>query len=195
MDEDYTPNSSSRELSRRTVLTGAAWSVPVVAVAMGAPVAAASIVAGKFVIETMSGGSWVDAQYYGMSIQLRNDDTDVRPAVVPAITSGVVTITMQMADVGDVIPVVIANSGGDSPSVPELPATDPTWTAGTAGSDGTTATYTINFAGSIAGQGLTHVTFGVLGPADGLHTSIPVTVTATGSPTDGTVSSRTVTLY
>ena len=149
---------------------------------------------GAFVIESMQGGTWVNAEYYGASIQLRNDDTDVLPLEVQDITSGTVTVTFQTADVGPVEPAIIANAGGSTPTV-SLPDTDPTWTSGTAvdNGDGTT-TYTLEYSGVLPGQGVTHVTFGIRGSTP-LHSGISVTVTSTGSPTDGTVSSRTVILY
>lgn len=189
-------DDAPRGLPRRTVLAGAVWSVPVIALVTAAPAAAASAEGlGRFVIETMQGGTWVDPQYYGASIQLRNDDTQAATIPVADITSGTVTVTMNRADVGALQPVVIANAGGSSPSVPALPATDPTWTAGgvTDNGDGT-VTYTLAYVGSVAGQGVTHVTFGILGPTP-LNSGIPVTVTSTGSPSDGTVHTRTATLF
>lgn len=51
--------------------------------------------------------------------------------MLPAITNGILTITMRAADVGEIVPPTIANAGGTSPAVPTLPTTDPTWTAGT----------------------------------------------------------------
>lgn len=187
---------SSPGVGRRTVLVGAAWSLPVVALAVATPAAAASVGAlGRFVIETMEGGTWVDDEYYGASIQLRNDDTQAATVPVADITSGTVTVTFDRADVGDVVPAVIANAGGTSPTVGGLPATDPGWTAGGATDNGDgTVTYTLVYAGSLAGQGLTRVSFGILGPTP-LNSGISVTVTSTGSPTDGFVSSRTVTLF
>ncbi|NJI58840.1 hypothetical protein HCX50_05300 [Microbacterium oxydans] len=189
-------DGSTPGVGRRTVLTGAAWSLPIVAVAVATPAAAASGGAlGRFVIESMLGGTWVDTQYYGASIQLRNDDTQATTLPVEDVTSGTVTVTFARADVGDVVPAVIANAGGTSPTVGGLPVTDPTWTAGgaTANGDGT-VTYTLVYAGSLAGQGVTNVSFGILGPTP-LNSGISVTVTSTGSPTDGFVSSRTVTLF
>lgn len=183
-------------VSRRTLLAGAAWSAPVIAAAVATPLAAASTDArGRFVIETMQGGTWIDPQYYGASIQLRNDDTRATTLPVEPITSGVVVVTFASVDVGAFQPAVIANAGGSSPVVAGLPATDPTWTAGGAvdNGDGTTS-YTLVFAGSVAGQGVTHVTFGVLGSSP-LHSGISVDVRATGDPTDGTTSSRTATLF
>jgi hypothetical protein len=117
-------------VQRRSVLAGAVWSLPVVAVAVSTPLAAASTGAlGAFVIESTLGGTWVDAQYYGASIQLRNDDTDAATLPVEDITSGTVTVTFNREDVGAVEPAVIANAGGGSPTVGGLPATGPTWTA------------------------------------------------------------------
>ena len=181
---------------RRAVLAAAAWSVPVIAVAVATPAAAASAAGeGRFVIESMLGGSWVDSQYYGASIQLRNDDTQATTLPVADITSGTVTVTFALADVGAVTPAVIANAGGASPTVGALPATDPTWTAAGASDNGDgTVTYTLAFVGSLAGQGVTHVSFGILGSVP-LHSGIPVTATSTGSPTDGFVSTRTATLF
>lgn len=181
---------------RRALLRGAAWSIPVVAVAVGTPLAAASVAArGRFALETMLGGTWVDAQYYGASIQLRNDDTQATSLPVEPITSGVVRVTFNTVDVGTVQPAIIANAGGGSPSVGALPNTDPTWTAAGAADNGDgTATYTLVFAGSIAGQGVTHVSFGILGSSP-LHQGITVAVEATGAPTDGSTSSRSVTLF
>ena len=190
------PARPAPALRRRTVLAGAVWSVPVVALATATPAAAASDDAlGRFVIESMQGGTWVDPQYYGASIQLRNDDTQAATLPVADVTSGTVTVTFARADVGALQPAVIANAGGSSPSVPALPATDPTWTAAgvTDNGDGT-VTYTLAYAGSVPGQGVTHVTFGILGPSP-LHSGVPVTVTSTGSPTDGTVHTRTATLF
>ncbi|UJP11414.1 hypothetical protein L2X99_07865 [Microbacterium sp. KUDC0406] len=182
--------------SRRTVLAGAAWSVPVVAVAIATPARAASgDDLGRLVLETATGGSWVNPEYYGASIQLRNDDTHATSTPVADITSGTVTVTFARVDVGDVQPAVIANAGGSSPSVPSLPATDPTWTAAGAVDNGDgTVTYTLLFSGSIAGQGLSRVTFGILGPSP-LHSGIDVTVRSTGSPTDGWISEDTYRLY
>lgn len=183
-------------VDRRTVLTGAVWSVPVIAVAAGTPLAAASTGSlGAFVIETALGGTWVNPQYYGASIQLRNDDTAATTLPVEDITSGTVTVTFNLADVGAVQPAVIANAGGSSPTVGALPATDPTWTAAGATDNGDgTVTYVLAFAGSVAGQGVTNVSFGILGSSP-LNSGIPVTITSTGSPSDGSVSSRTVTLF
>lgn len=188
-------DGSTPGVGRRTVLTGAAWSLPIVAVAVATPVAAASGGAlGRFVIESMQGGDWVDDEYYGASIQIRNDDTQATTLPVEDITSGTVTVTFARADVGAVTPAVIANAGGDSPTAP-LPATDPTWTAGGATDNGDgTVTYTLLYAGSIPGQGGTRVSFGILGSTP-LHSGISVTMTSTGSPTDGFVSSRTVTVF
>ncbi|KJQ55894.1 hypothetical protein [Microbacterium sp. SA39] len=181
---------------RRTVLAGAVWAVPVVAASVGTPLAAASTGAlGAFVIESMEGGTWVNPQYYGATIQLRNDDTAATTLPVEDITTGTVTVTFDAADVGAVQPAVIANAGGGSPTVGALPATDPTWTAGGATDNGDgTVTYVLVYSGSLAGQGVTDVSFGILGSTP-LHSGIPVTVTSTGSPSDGTVSSRTVTLF
>lgn len=189
-------DGSTAGVGRRAVLAGAAWSLPIVAVALATPAAAASGGAsGRFVIETMQGGTWVNPQYYGASIQLRNDDTQATTVPVADITSGTVTVTFARVDVGDVVPAVIANAGGTSPSVGGLPATDPTWTAAGATDNGDgTVTYTLVYAGSLAGQGVTHVSFGILG-ATPLNSGISVTVTSTGSPTDGFVSSRTATLF
>lgn len=193
-DTATTPHTSG--VARRTVLAGAAWSLPIVAVAVATPAAAASTGAlGRFVIETMQGGTWLNPQYYGASLQLRNDDTQAATVPVEDITSGTVTITMARADVGDITPAVIANAGGTSPTVGGLPATDPTWTAAGATDNGDgTVTYTLVFAGSVAGQGVTHVSFGILGSTP-LHSGISVTVSSTGSPTDGTVHTRTATLF
>lgn len=181
---------------RRTVLTGAVWSVPVIGVAVGTPLAAASVGAlGAFVIETAQGGTWVNPQYYGASIQLRNNDTAATTLPVEDITSGTVTVTFNAEDVGAVQPAVIANAGGSSPTVGGLPATDPTWTAAGATDNGDgTVTYALAFTGSLAGQGVTNVTFGILGSTP-LNSGISITMTSTGSPTDGSVSSRTVTLF
>ncbi|MCT1479552.1 hypothetical protein [Microbacterium sp. p3-SID336] len=181
---------------RRAVLAGAVWSVPAVAAVVAAPAAAASATGeGRFVIETMQGGTWVDPQYYGASIQLRNDDTQAASLPVADITSGTVTVTFALADAGPLAPVVIANAGGSSPSVPALPDTDPTWTAGGVSDNGDgTVTYTLLYAGSLAGQGVTRVSFGILGPTP-LHSGVSVTVTSTGSPTDGFVHTRTATLF
>lgn len=178
------------------MLAGVAWSIPVVAVAVAAPLSAASGAArGKFVIESMLGGTWVDADYYGASIQLRNDDTQATVLPVEPITEGTVTVTFAAADVGDVVPAVIANAGDGSPVVGALPNTDPTWTATGAVDNGDgTVTYTLLFVGSIAGQGVTHVSFGIRGSTP-LHSGISVEVEATGDPTDGSVSTRTVTLF
>ncbi|MCE0510599.1 hypothetical protein LVJ59_16240 [Microbacterium sp. KKR3/1] len=184
------------EVRRRAFLAGAAWSLPVIATAVATPLTAASVDArGRFVIESMQGGTWIDPQYYGASIQLRNDDTRATTLPVEPITSGVVVVTFASVDVGALQPAVIANAGGSSPVVAALPATDPTWTAGGAvdNGDGTTS-YTLVFAGSVAGQGVTHVSFGILGSSP-LHSGITVEVRATGDPTDGTTSSRTVTLF
>ncbi|WP_226531554.1 hypothetical protein [Microbacterium paraoxydans] len=183
-------------VGRRTLLAGAAWSVPVIAAAVGTPLAAASTGArGRFVIETMQGGTWIDPEYYGASIQLRNDDTQAASLPVEPITSGVVVVTFASIDVGAVQPAIIANAGGSSPVVGALPATDPTWTAGDAVDNGDgTISYTLVFAGSVAGQGVTHVSFGILGSTP-LHSGISVEVRATGDPTDGTTSSRTATLF
>ncbi|RKN68259.1 hypothetical protein D7252_12145 [Microbacterium sp. CGR2] len=188
--------ASTSGVARRTVLTGAAWSLPVVALAVSTPMAAASVGAlGAFVIESMLGGTWVNTQYYGASIQLRNDDTRATALPVEDITSGTVTVTFPRAAVGAIEPAVIANAGGSSPTVGALPATDPTWTAGGASDNGDgTVSYVLLFSGSLPGQGVTNVSFGILG-AQPLQQGISVTVTSTGSPTDGTVSSRTVTLY
>lgn len=184
------------EVRRRSLLAGAAWSVPVIAAAVATPLAAASAGArGRFVIESMLGGTWIDPEYYGASIQLRNDDTQAVSLPVEPITSGVVVVTFASIDVGAVEPAIIANAGGGSPVVGALPATDPTWTAGGAVDNGDgTASYTLVFAGSVAGQGVTHVSFGILGSSP-LHSGITVEVRATGDPTDGTTSSRTVTLF
>ncbi|QYM65610.1 hypothetical protein [Microbacterium sp. Se5.02b] len=183
-------------VARRTVLIGAAWSLPVVAVAVATPAAAASTAAlGRFVIETMQGGTWVNPDYYGASLQLRNDDTQAASLPVADITSGTVTVTFALADAGTLAPVVIANAGGSSPTVPALPNTDPTWTAAGVSDNGDgTVTYTLAYAGSLPGQGVTHVTFGILGPTP-LHSGVSVTVTSTGSPTDGFVHTRTATLF
>jgi hypothetical protein len=79
--------------------------------------------------------------------------------------------------------------------VPALPTTDPTWTAaGVVDNGDGTVTYTLLFAGSLPGQGVSNVSFGILGPTP-LHSGIPVTVTSTGAPADGFVSTRTVTLF
>lgn len=181
---------------RRTLLTGAAWSVPVIAAATATPLTAASAGArGRFVIESMLGGTWVNPQYYGATIQLRNDDTQASTLPVEPITSGTLVVTFAAVDVGPVQPAVIANAGGSSPVVGALPATDPTWTSVSANDNGDgTVSYTLAFVGSIAGQGVTHVSFGILGSTP-LHSGISVTVQATGSPTDGSTSSRTVTLF
>lgn len=181
---------------RRALLTGAAWSVPVIAIAAATPLAAASTDArGRFVIESMLGGTWVNPQYYGASIQLRNDDTQASTLPVEPITSGIVVVTFASVDVGAVQPAIIANAGGSSPVVGALPATDPTWTSVGASDNGDgTVSYTLAFAGSLAGQGVTNVSFGVLGSTP-LHSGISVSVQATGSPTDGSTSSRTVTLF
>lgn len=189
-------DGSKAGLRRRTVLAGAAWSLPIVAAAVAAPAAAASAGAlGRFVIETMQGGTWVNPDYYGASIQLRNDDTQAATLPVADITSGTVTVTFPLADAGPLEPVVIANAGGTSPSVPALPNTDPTWTpAGVSDNGDGTVTYTLAYTGSLAGQGVTHVTFGIRGPSP-LHSGVSVTVTSTGSPTDGTVHTRTATLF
>lgn len=195
-DAGDAPRGERSGVPRRTVLAGAAWSVPIVAVALATPAAAASAAAeGRFVIESMLGGTWVDPSYYGASIQIRNDDTQAATLPVADITSGTVTVTMSQVDVGAVVPAVIANAGGGSPTVGGLPATDPTWTAAGATDNGDgTVTYSLAFAGTLAGQGVTHVSFGILGSTP-LNSGISVTVTATGSPTDGFVSSRTVTLF
>ncbi|QNA92329.1 hypothetical protein [Microbacterium sp. Se63.02b] len=142
-------------VARRTVLIGAAWSLPVVAVAVATPAAAASTAAlGRFVIETMQGGTWVNPDYYGASLQLRNDDTQAASLPVADITSGTVTVTFALADAGTLAPVVIANAGGSSPTVPALPNTDPTWTAAGVSDNGDgTVTYTLAYAGSLPGQG------------------------------------------
>ena len=181
---------------RRALLTGAAWSVPVIAIAAATPLAAASTDArGRFVIESMLGGTWVNPQYYGASIQLRNDDTQASTLPVEPITSGIVVVTFASVDVGAVQPAIIANAGGSSPVVGALPATDPTWTSVGASDNGDgTVSYTLAFAGSLAGQGVTNISFGVLGSTP-LHSGISVSVQATGSPTDGSTSSRTVTLF
>ncbi len=181
---------------RRALLTGAVWSVPVIAIAAATPLAAASTDArGRFVIESMLGGTWVNPQYYGASIQLRNDDTQASTLPVEPITSGIVVVTFASVDVGAVQPAIIANAGGSSPVVGALPATDPTWTSVGASDNGDgTVSYTLAFAGSLAGQGVTNVSFGVLGSTP-LHSGISVSVQATGSPTDGSTSSRTVTLF
>lgn len=193
-DNVGTPDASG--LGRRSVLKGAVWSIPVIAAAVGTPLTAASAAArGKFAIESMLGGTWVNPQYYGASIQLRNDDTQAATLPVEPITSGVVTLTFAPADVGAIEPVIVANAGGARPVVGALPTTDPTWSAAGAVDNGTvTVTYTLVFAGSIAGPGVTHVGFGVPGSSP-LHQGIPITVEATGSPTDGSVSSRVVTLF
>lgn len=187
---------TSSGVARRTVLRGAAWSVPVVALAVATPMAAASVGAlGAFVIESMLGGTWINPEYYGASIQLRNDDTRATVLPVENITSGTVTVTFPRSAVGAIEPAIIANAGGSSPTVDALPATDPTWTAGGATDNGDgTVTYVLLFSGSLAGQGVTNVSFGILG-SDPLQQGISVTVTSTGSPTDGTVSSHTATLY
>lgn len=181
---------------RRALLAGAVWSVPVIAIAAATPLAAASTDArGRFVIESMLGGTWVNPQYYGASIQLRNDDTQASTLPVEPITSGIVVVTFASVDVGAVQPAIIANAGGSSPVVGALPATDPTWTSVGASDNGDgTVSYTLAFAGSLAGQGVTNVSFGVLGSTP-LHSGISVSVQATGSPTDGSTSSRTVTLF
>lgn len=181
---------------RRALLTGAVWSVPVIAIAAATPLAAASTDArGRFVIESMLGGTWVNPQYYGASIQLRNDDTQASTLPVEPVTSGIVVVTFASVDVGAVQPAIIANAGGSSPVVGALPATDPTWTSVGASDNGDgTVSYTLAFAGSLAGQGVTNVSFGVLGSTP-LHSGISVSVQATGSPTDGSTSSRTVTLF
>ncbi|GGM33872.1 hypothetical protein [Microbacterium saperdae] len=194
---DETAGEQSRHgVRRRTLLAGAAWSVPVIAIATATPLAAASTGArGRFVIESMLGGTWVNPQYYGASIQMRNDDTQATTLPAEPITSGVVVVTFASVDVGVVQPAIIANAGGSSPVVGALPATDPTWTSLGASDNGDgTVSYTLSFVGSISGQGVTHVSFGVLGSAP-LHSGISVSVQATGSPTDGSTSSRTVTLF
>lgn len=186
----------SPEVTRRTALVGAAWALPVVAVATAAPLAAASAAAeGRFVIETTTGGSWVTPDYYALSVQLRNDDTQAATLPVAEITTGVLTVTFPREAVGAIQPAVIGNAGGDTPTTPLLPPTDPTWTAGSAvENDDGTVTYTLLYSGSVAGQGVTRVTFGVLGSTP-LSTNVPLTLTSTGSPTDGTVTTRTFTLF
>lgn len=196
MSDETAGHDRPQGVRRRTLLAGAAWSVPVIAIATATPLAAASTDArGRFVIESMLGGTWVNPQYYGASIQLRNDDTQASTLPVEPITSGIVVVTLASVDVGAVQPAVIANAGGSSPVVGALPATDPTWTSVGASDNGDgTVSYTLAFAGSLAGQGVTHVSFGVLGSTP-LHSGISVSVQATGSPTDGSTSSRTVTLF
>lgn len=196
MSDETEGQEKQHGVRRRTLLTGAVWSVPVIAVATATPLAAASTDArGRFVIESMLGGTWVNPQYYGATIQLRNDDTQAATLPVEPITSGTLVVTFAAVDVGTVQPAIIANAGGSSPVVGALPATDPTWTSAGASDNGDgTVSYTLAFVGSIAGQGVTHVSFGVLGSTP-LHSGIAVTVQATGSPTDGSTSSRTVTLF
>lgn len=193
---DETAGQSQHGVRRRTLLTGAAWSVPVIAVATATPLAAASTGArGRFVMESMLGGTWVNPQYYGVSIQMRNDDTQATTLPVEPITSGVVVVTFASVDVGAVQPAIIANAGGSSPVVGALPATDPAWTSAGASDNGDgSVSYTLSFAGSLSGQGVTQVSFGILGSTP-LHSGIWLSIEAMGSPTDGSTSSRTVTLF
>ena len=183
-------------VTRRTVVKGAAWSVPVIALAVGTPARAASGDVGQVWIEHVEGGTWVNPDYYGINIQIRNNDTSATTLPVEPVTSATIVFTLPESVVGDVVPAVIANAGGSSPSAPALPNTDPTWVAAGAASDGVgNVNYTLTYSGSIAGQGLSDVSFGILGPSSGLISPINYTVTATGSPTDGHVSATSGTLF
>lgn len=191
---EHSSVSRPTDIDRRGILKTAAWSLPVLAVAVAAPTATASGALGRFVIESMTGGSWVSSEGYGGSVQLRNDDTHAGTLPVPPITSGTLILTFPRAAVGAIEPVLIVNDGV-GPSVPSLPATDPTWTAGGATDNGDgTVSYTLFFTGSLAGQGVARVSFGVLG-SNPLQTGFPVTATSTGAPTDGFVSTNTGTLW
>ncbi|GAA2244575.1 hypothetical protein N1031_15855 [Herbiconiux moechotypicola] len=186
----------SADATRRTVLTGAVWSLPVLAVAVATPSASASTQLGRLAIETVGGGTWVDPEsgYYGVTVQLRNN-ADF--ATAEPITSVVLTVTLAPGDVSDPpVPVVIANQGGSSPTV-NLPTTDPTWTAGTAFPDGDgDIVYTLSYSGSIAAQtGVCNVSFGIQGPASGLVSPLTGTIVGVGTPSDGFTPSRTGTIY
>ncbi|NQX33661.1 hypothetical protein [Herbiconiux sp. VKM Ac-2851] len=201
MNDHSTDENSTDEnrtsVSRRAVLTAAAWSMPVVAVAVATPARAASGDAtGQVWVETVQGGTWVNPEYYGLWVQIRNNDTQSPSLPVEAITSATITVSLPLSAVGELQPVVIANAGGSSPVVPALPTTDPTWVAAGASDDGAgNAVYTLVYSGSIEGQGLSGVTFGILGPAGGLVSPVDYVITATGEPTDGYVDVFTGTLF
>ena len=174
-------------------MLGAAWSVPVIAVAVAAPGASASGELGRLAIESVGGGTWVDPNYYGVTVQLRNNSDF---ATAAAITAVVLTVTLSPSVVSDPpVPVVIANQGGSSPTV-NLPATDPTWTAGSVGTDADgNVVYTLSYSGSIPAQtGVCNVSFGILGTTP-LVSPLTGTVMGVGTPSDGYTPVTTGTIY
>jgi hypothetical protein len=69
---------STRSISRRTVTTGAAWSLPVVAVAIGAPMAAASTTPEPELYNfAAQGGAALPGEKMNVYVRIRNRSTNL----------------------------------------------------------------------------------------------------------------------
>jgi hypothetical protein len=93
MSDDLT--EKNRDVSRRTIVKGAAWSVPAIAVAVAAPLATASASIPPGVVVTPGNGPWTDAQssdgWIAEGVEITLADANGNP--LPAGTAVTLTIS------------------------------------------------------------------------------------------------------
>ena len=137
-DEETTP-TESRGLSRRTIVQGAAWSVPVIAAAVALPLAAASVAAtvefvngpysvtgcgtlGDVVVRATTDGTTPVAAGTLITVTLPTgltwEDGSSGPRVLPANGSGQVTLSGIQAGPAASNPVITASATGANASAP-----------------------------------------------------------------------------
>ncbi len=137
-DEETTP-TESRGLSRRTIVQGAAWSVPVIAAAVALPLAAASVAAtvefvngpysvtgcgtlGDVVVRATTDGTTPVAAGTLITVTLPSgltwEDGSSGPRVLPANGSGQVTLSGIQAGPAASNPVITASATGANASAP-----------------------------------------------------------------------------
>ncbi|UFS58597.1 hypothetical protein [Subtercola endophyticus] len=124
MDNEHSIPKSADDLTRRQVTKAAAWSIPVVAIAVAAPMAAASVVPPSYAIESSFGVGWYPTAQGQTATGALQYDASSSSAAVQYLR---VTGTSAGDSVAGVYIEVLISVGWPAPTFTALPGSNPSW--------------------------------------------------------------------